>query len=235
MHLDVVDLKRFYARPLGEAARSMILRRIQALWPSARGLDMAGIGYAAPYLEPYRDSARRIVAAMPGRQGAEHWPEDGRGCACLVEETALPFRDSAFDRVIVAHGLEESDSLRLSLREVWRICSGEARAIIIVPSRVSLWSMSAASPFGHGRPFTRLQLSRLLREAGFEPTAWARALYAPPLDWSVVARSATGWEMAGETLWHGLGGVILAEARKRAAVPPRGLGAPAFGIAPARA
>ncbi|MBA4800894.1 MAG: methyltransferase domain-containing protein [Euryhalocaulis sp.] len=234
MRLDVVDLKRFYDSPLGGMAHEMIARRIHALWPDARGLDMAGLGYAAPYLTPYLSSARRIVAAMPGPQGGEAWPEDGRCASALVEETALPFRDNAFDRVIVAHGLEESDALRAMLTEVWRISAGEGRVILIAPSRVSLWSLSDASPFGHGRPFTRIQLSRLLRDCGLEPMAWSRALYAPPRGWGVIARSAPGWEIIGDMLWPGLGGVILVEARKRVAIPPRG-SAPAFATAPARA
>lgn len=235
MRLDVVDLKRFYENPLGGMAQDMIARRIAALWPEARGLDLAGIGYAAPYLAPYRETARRVVAAMPGPQGAEAWPETGKRASCLIEETALPFRDNAFDRVIVAHGLEESDSLRAMLSEVWRISAGEGRVILIAPNRVSLWSLSGASPFGHGRPFTRIQLARLLRDCGLEPTAWAHALYAPPLNWSVVVKSAPGWELIGELLWPGLGGVILVEARKRVPAPPRGRASPVFVGAPARA
>ena len=69
MRLDVVDLRRFYDTPLGAAAQTMIARRIQALWPDARGLDMAGIGYATPFLDHYRGKARRVASAMPGAQG----------------------------------------------------------------------------------------------------------------------------------------------------------------------
>lgn len=235
MRRDVVDLKRFYASPMGKAAREVISRRIASLWPDARNLDMAGIGYAAPYLEPYRDTARRVAAAMPAEQGADYWPASGRCAACLVEEAALPFRDASFDRVIVAHGLEESDALRAMLTEIWRVCAGEARIILVAPNRVGLWALSDKTPFGHGRPFTRIQLARLLRDGGFEPQAWSHTLYTPPMGWGPVVKSASGFEAAGELLLPGLGGVILVEARKRVQVPPRGLRAPAYAPAAARA
>ncbi|HET7409747.1 MAG TPA: methyltransferase domain-containing protein, partial [Paracoccaceae bacterium] len=235
MRRDVVDLKRFYDSPMGQSAREVISRRIRSLWPDARNLDMAGIGYAGPYLAPYRDNARRLIAAMPAEQGAECWPETGPCASCLVEEAALPFRDASFDRVIVAHGLEESDALRAMLAEIWRICAGEARIILIAPNRVGLWALSDSSPFGHGRPFTRIQLARLLRDGGFEPQAWSHTLYTPPARWGAVVKSAAGFEAVGELLLPGLGGVILVEARKRVPAPPRGLRAPAYTPAAAAA
>ena len=101
MRLDVVQLGRFYASPLGRAARAMIQRRLAALWPDARGLDMLALGYGAAFMEPYRATARRVVAAMPAPQGVEIWPGDGRAAAALVEETSLPFREAVFDRAAV--------------------------------------------------------------------------------------------------------------------------------------
>ncbi len=233
MRLDVVDLKRFYDSDLGAAASAMIRRRILALWPHAKGLDVAGIGYAGPYLEPYLPDARRVALAMPGQQGALPWPEAGVTRACLTEEFALPFRDACIDRALLVHALEESDSLAALLDETWRVCAGQGRIIVVAPSRASLWSLSDASPFGHGRPYSRSQLARLLRRHGFEPTAWAHALYAPPLRWRAIAKSMEAWEFMGEWLWPGFGGVILAEARKQVLVDPGGRTAPALARAAA--
>lgn len=228
MRLDVVDLKRFYDSPLGEAARAMIARRVAALWPHLNGLDVAGIGYAGPYLEAYREGARRVALAMPDQQGAEPWPADRPRAACLAEEGAMPFRDNSFDRALLVHALEESDSLASLLDETWRVCAGQGRIIVVAPSRASLWSLSDASPFGHGRPFSRSQLARLLRRHGFEPTAWSHAIYAPPLRWRAIAKSIEAWEFMGEWLWPGFGGVILAEAKKRVLAEPPGKTAPAL-------
>jgi hypothetical protein len=81
------------------------------------------------------------------------------------------------------------------------------------------------TPFGHGRPFTRRQLERLVRSAGLEPTAWSQTLYVPPwgplLGWPTASsRSARPW-------LPGAAGVILLEATRQAyarASPRRGRG-----------
>ena len=68
MRVDVLALQRFYASPLGEAAQRAAARRLASLWPHADGLDVLGIGYAAPYLERFRPSARRVVALFAAMQ-----------------------------------------------------------------------------------------------------------------------------------------------------------------------
>ena len=95
------------------------------------------------------------------------------------------------------------------------------RMILAVTSRRGLWANAENSPFGHGRPFSRRQLERLVREAELEPLGWTRALYAPPLTWA--ARWADGFEQAGPVLWSSFAGVILMEAAKQTfALRPRG-------------
>jgi hypothetical protein len=69
------------------------------------------------------------------------------------------------------------------LREVWRVTAPEGRVIAIAANRTGLWARTDSTPFGHGRPYSRSQLAALLRDAMFEPTASARALYAPPWSW----------------------------------------------------
>ncbi len=214
MRQDVVELTKFYASPLGQVAHAMIARRLEPLWGDAKGLDVLGLGYATPFLERYRGSARRVVAAMPAAQGVERWPGAGRACAALVEEDTLAFRDAVFDRVLLVHMLEEAESLAGVLREVWRVTSPEARVVIVASNRRGLWSRMETSPYGHGRSFTRGQLTRVLNDALFTPCAWSRALYAPPVQWRSVLSSADAWEKAGERLWPRLGGAILVEATK---------------------
>jgi len=215
MRVDVLALQRFYASPLGEAARAMAGRRLEALWPHADGLDVLGIGYATPYLERLRPGARRVAMMMPVAQGAEPWPSRTGGLTVLADETRLPFMDSLFDRVLVIHALEEADAVRPLLREIWRVMAPEGRLVVVAANRWSLWAQSDSTPFGHGRPFSRRQLSALLAEAMFEPIASARALYAPPVAWPPMTRAADAFERVGETIWPALGGLVLMEAAKR--------------------
>ncbi len=215
MRVDILALQRFYAAPTGAAALRMAGRRVAALWPHADGLDVLGVGYAAPYLERYRPGARRVTAAMPAQQGAESWPADGPGLVALYDDGRLPFVDAIFDRVLIVHGLEEAESAPGLLREIWRVMAPEGRLVAITANRWSLWAQSDATPFGHGRPFSRRQLAQLLADALFEPVASARALYAPPVRWASAVRAADAFEAVGEALWPAFGGLVLIEAVKR--------------------
>src|SRR2546423_1234041 len=76
----------------------------------------------------------------------------------------------------------------------------------------NLWPEVQTSPFGHGRPFSRMELEGLLKDGLFEPGRWHRALYAPPF--KMVTRSGTGWEKVGSRLFSGVGGVHVVEAAK---------------------
>lgn len=215
MRVDVLALQRFYASPLGDAVRRMASRRLAALWPQSDGLDVLGVGYPTPYLGRFQQGSRRVVAMMPGEQGAEHWPTSERCLTVLSDEVRLPFMDSVFDRVLVVHALEESESVRPLLREIWRVMAPEGRLVVIAANRWSLWAQSDATPLGHGRPYSRAQLALLLSDAMFSPVASARALYAPPMNWSPVVKAAEAFERVGEVIWPAQGGLVLMEAVKR--------------------
>ena len=223
MRTDALEIERFYRTRRGQAAREMTLRRLKALWGEAKGLDMLGYGFAGPFLAPWAETARRTVAYMPAAQGAVPWPERSAGKAALGDETRMPFAEALFDRVILVHALEEAEDLRRLLREVWRVLAPEGRIAVVVAHRAGLWSRADSTPFGHGRPFSRAQLTRLLSDALFEPTAWSRALYAPPWRFTCGERAADGFEAMGENLFPAFGGLILAEAVKHVgAVRPGG-------------
>ena len=213
MRRDVLELREFYASRLGYAAHEMVARKAWEAWGDCTGLDLLGLGYTTPYLEMWRKTARRAVAAMPAQQGVEVWPADARPAACLVDEAASPLPNALFDRVLVVHGLEESDDPEAFLREVWRVLAPSGRVIIGAASRMGLWSRTEATPFGHGRPFTRRQLEQLVRSAELEPTAWSRALYVPPA--RMFTPWADVWEQAGSRLWPPFAGLILLEAVKQ--------------------
>lgn len=229
MRRNVLDLREFYATPLGGAAHAMIAAKVEQAWGAARNLDVLGLGYATPYLDLLEGGPRRLVAAMPAAQGAEVWPSAGPPKVCLVHEARLPFRNALFDRILLVHALEESDDPLAVLREAWRVLAPSGRIIVVAANRRGPWSNAETTPFGHGRPYARSQLESLIREAELEPTAWSRALYLPP--WTWTARWAEAFEQTGAWAWPMLSGVILLEAVKQTfAVTPRGSGArtPAF-------
>jgi SAM-dependent methyltransferase len=221
MRRDVLQLRDFYATPLGAATRAVVARKLAEAWGDTRGLDVLGLGYATPYLEDFRRDARRVVATMPAAQGVERWPGQGRTLVCLGDETALPFVNALFDRVLLIHTLEETDDPLSLMREAWRVLAPAGRLIVVAASRRGFWSDAESTPFGHGRPFTRRQLETLVREAELEPIAWSRALFAPPFQWA--ASWVESLEPIGARLWPALSGLIMLEAVKQTfAVKPKG-------------
>src|SRR2546426_1450423 len=138
MSLDVVDLRNFYAQPLGIVARRFVGRGVRSRWNDVRGLRVVGIGYPTPYLGLFREEAERCLAFMPAAQGVVKWPSARPALAALVEENEMPLTDAAVDRVLLVHALEMSDDPMALLREVWRVLSPNGRLLAIVPNRRGL-------------------------------------------------------------------------------------------------
>ena len=225
MHLDVGDLQSFYDGQTGRIARRLITERLREVWPNVRGLSVLGLGFATPYLRQFQTEAERVLALMPAQQGVINWPGQAANLTALTDETKLPLPDSSIDRVIVAHVLETSETLRPLLRQVWRILTPSGRLVVIAPNRTSLWAQVETTPFGHGRPFTRAQLNRLLSEAMFTPTAATTCLHMPPFGTAYIVRTGERWERWGKQLWPQLAGIHLTEAAKEvvALAPDRGV------------
>ncbi len=219
MYLDVAELRAFYSRPLGQTVRRLIGHRIRARWRHAHNQTLIGLGYAAPYLGAYRDQAARFAAMMPAAQGALVWPREGPTHCVLVDETTLPLADNSVDRLLAVHCLEGADGTRQLLREMWRILTPEGRLLLIVPNRRSVWARIDSTPFGHGRPYSRGQLERLLGDAMFSPVDWGWALHVPPVDRHIVLNSAIAFERLGARVWPGIAGIIIVEASKELVAP----------------
>jgi len=225
MHLDVNELRTFYDGHLGQIARRLIRQRLREVWPSVRGQAVLGLGYATPYLRPFQSEAGRVIALMPAQQGVAHWPTGASNLTALTDESFLPLPDSSIDRVIVALMLETSEAMRPFLRQIWRVLTPSGRLVVIAPNRTSLWAQFETTPFGHGTPFSRSQLSRLLSDAMFSPTAATTCLHMPPFGSQYLLRTGARWESWGQKIWPQLAGVHLAEATKEvmALAPDRGL------------
>jgi SAM-dependent methyltransferase len=223
MTLDVVDLRNFYAQRLGTVARRVIGRGIRGRWNNTHALRMLGIGYSTPYLGLFREEAERCLAFMPASQGAVKWPSAKPTLAALVEETDLPLPDASVDRVLLVHALEMSHDAPALLREIWRVLAAGGRLMAVVPNRRGLWARMDTTPFGQGRPYSRSQITALLRDTWFTPTSWGEALYVPPISRGWFLRSAVAWERAGATISAPFAGVHIVEATKQVyrAIPAR--------------
>lgn len=213
--MDIVDLREYYGSRLGLATRRMLAARLR---PRLAGLGHAkimGLGYAMPYLEDACDGAEARIAFMMARQGVFRWPDDGAVQSALVDECDLPLLESVVDVALLVHALELTDSPSDLLKEIWRTLAPQGKLLLVIPNRRGVWARFDSSPFGHGQPFSRPQLSRLLREAQFSVVSWSGALYFPPSGSGAVLSAAAWIEGLGSRLMPALSGVIIVEAVKQ--------------------
>jgi SAM-dependent methyltransferase len=212
---DVVDLRDFYGASLGQSAQRLIRRQVRALWPDVTGQRVLGLGFATPYLRVFLNEAERVIAAMPASQGVLPWPPEGPGLVALVDETDLPLPDRSIDRLLMVHALEATEQVRALMREAWRVLADGGRMMVVVPNRRGIWARLERTPFGNGRPYTRGQLTRTLRDNMFTPVGHASALFLPPTTSRMMLRSANAFEQLGRRWFETFGGVIIVEAAKQ--------------------
>lgn len=181
MRPDVSELNEFYATPIGGVARRLLAHRIRSAWNNVSGETLLGIGYAAPFMRQFRSEARRQLLCMPEEQGAVRWPREGPVCSFLGSDGDLPLPPSSIDRILAVHCLEHSGGVAPLLREFWRVLTPEGRLMLVVPNRRGVWARMDSTPFGHGRPYSRGQVERLLSDCLYAQTGCWPALFMPPV------------------------------------------------------
>jgi SAM-dependent methyltransferase len=213
MHLDVVDLRDFYAAPVG----LMVARQLGPVVASLARVDAAtrvlGFGFATPYLG--MQGAERVIAFMPAAQGVIDWPAGSASATALVEEDSLPLPDSSIDLVVAVHALEMSQHPQALMAELRRVLTSGGRLILVVPNRQGPWASTDLSPFGFGQPYSRGQLRSLFAQAGFEAETWTTGLHMAPASWRPLLGAARALDKIGRMVWPAFAGVIVVAAAKR--------------------
>ncbi len=215
MSNDIVDLRSFYASLLGRLAERSIAMALSAVWAKLPSERLVGLGYVLPWLDRFGADAERVFAFMPATQGAVNWPAGGPSATVLVFDEELPLVDACIDRVVLVHALEHTENPHETLKEIWRVLAPGGRLIVVVPNRRGVWARFEHTPFGTGRPFSRGQLTQILRETNFTPSCWTDALHFPPSRRRFVLRLHRLLERTGRRFWPIFSGVIVVEAQKR--------------------
>ena len=194
---------------------------------NARFVERGDIGKQFAAL--FRGDAERVLAVMPSWQGVLRWPDsDGSGgLVALADENVLPFPDRSMDRVLMVHCLEGTAQVQTVLRECWRVLADGGRLIVVVPNRRGLWARAESAPFAQGRPFSRTQITRMLRDSLFAPVATTTALFLPPVWWGLFRGWAATLDDIGARFFPTIAGVVIVEAEKQIYALP-------FDAAPAR-
>lgn len=213
--MDVVELREFYRKPLGQMAAKSLATELTPLLAAKPGQVVLGLGYALPYLETANPPDTLNFSFMLARQGVIHWPEPDASRSALVDEDQLPLLESVVDVALVIHGLEFADAPQDMLSEVWRVLSPQGRLVLVVPNRRGLWAASESTPFGHGQPFSRGQILSLLKEAKFLALRWQAALFAPPVARKSLMASGPALDVIGKRALPRFSGVTIIEAQKQ--------------------
>ncbi|MEX0299334.1 MAG: class I SAM-dependent methyltransferase [Kordiimonas sp.] len=220
MRPDVLSIHRFYESPLGQKAAGVIGERMLGFLPRMSGMTTVGLGYALPFLDLYSaeetgDVTTRTLAFMPDRQGVCHWPSMENCRSSLVDPFHLPLADSSVDRLLLVHALEHAHKPTHMLREVWRVLAPGGQVLVIVPNRLRTWSAAEATPFGHGKPYSKGQLFRLMTDQMLPPDDWCTVLMLPPFQWRGAPRFMNMGERVIRKLGNNLGGALIVCARKQ--------------------
>ena len=219
MWVDVIDLRDFYAKPLGRLVRRVLCLQLRTVWPDLAGQRVLGVGFATPFLGQFKGEAERVLAVMPPAQGIMHWPTGESGLVALAEDDSLPFPDRSMARILLVHALESSSRFRELLRECWRVLADGGRLIVVTPNRRGLWARIENSPFAQGRPYSTGQLDRLLRDMQFAPVKKTTALYFPPIWWPLFVPWTLGVERIGRRFFPTFAGAHIVEATKQIYAP----------------
>ncbi|MBG1233712.1 class I SAM-dependent methyltransferase [Aestuariivirga litoralis] len=206
--MNIVDIAEFYSHPLGRVTQGVLAAKLKPAVVVPADQLVLGLGYASPYIQGHE----RALSFMMARAGVIHWPEQGKVRSALVDELDLPLGDNVVDVALLVHALEFAESAEELMEEVWRVLSPQGRLIVVVPNRRGFWSVSDASPFGQGQPFSTNQLMTLLKAAQFSLKRVDYSLIAPP--WLGLPLMK-GLEPLGRTGIGRMGGVIVIEAVKQ--------------------
>jgi len=226
---DIIDLRTFYAGPLGRLARRLIARRLRHIWPNVAGLRLLGVGFTTPFLGLFQEEAERVLAVMPAGQGAMRWPQDAPNLVMLAEEHSLPLPDRSIDRLLLVHCLEGSPPLRPFMRECWRVLADGGRLTVVVANRNGLWARVESQPFAQGLPYSKGQITRLLRDNLFVPLQTHGVLFLPPVWWRLFGAWAATLESLGTRWFPTFAGLWMVEAEKQIYAAPFD-GLPARGL-----
>lgn len=219
MYVDVETLNSFYKTDIGFRVSETLKLELDSRNLFCRKALVASFGYSLPYLPKFLSLNHQIFVFMPARQGIFEWSENKNCCKLLMEDYIFPLKNNIIDDFLLIHMLEFSQNAELMLKEIWRVLKPEGRLIIIVPNRKGIWSFYEHTPFGHGVPYSRMQLQNLLKKTNFTLENLQESLYFFPKKNKVLHLLSRFHMSLSTTQFDYFGGVLLVEAKKNVYKP----------------
>ena len=218
---EIARLDQFYHSEMGHLVSYFLRKQIQPQLRLDSTIDRLGFGYPFMLLPKMT-----LPVLVPSEMGAlAYGPSDGVMTASIHSD-AWPIASDSMNQIIICHGLEYCHDGEACLSEANRVLASAGEVVLIVPNRRSLWVRDERTPLGHGRPFSKSQITKLFTKTGFTVTKIGRALFAPPVAMRAPKRVARAIDHLGHYGWGLFGGVMVIRATKRRyAKKPKGRGA----------
>ena len=195
MFSNIGELQSFYHTRAGILIRRLVKGRLRALIEPLIGRETCvGLGFCTPYLDIFQNEKNMVLNLMPSSRGHQIWPDqrNQKNKTASVLSTELPLPSNSVDCVFLMHFLEYAEYPEAALQEIWRVLKSTGHLVLVVPNRSSIWARCDWSPFGHGRPFSTLQLRRLLQECLFVWEKDTPTLFFPPVRWRLKPTKGLG-------------------------------------------
>jgi hypothetical protein len=154
-------MSTFYHTPLGLLVLRLLRREIRAVFADTR-LPMKVVGAPAVLLPK----------AQP-----------------LSADAISTLKEGRIQRLVMLHTLEHVADPILFLQACYEALQAEGVMVLLVPNRLHRWSRSH-TPFGDGKPFTRMQIESILQQTPWRIVSMKQALRLPPVALRIFVRAA---------------------------------------------
>ena len=220
MEHDLLNILYFYRSYLGTVTKRIIAKQINQFWQSAPN-SLFGIGYTDTFLDDFHKAGSQCTAMMPmtmggyARNGLENYT------TVLVNDICLPLKKESIKNILCIHMLEHTPHPELFLQEVYNVMAPEGEMILIIPNRHGSWSQADTTPFGNGRPFSRNQIQKMLKNTGFVILNHSHNLFITPNSSKLSLYNSAIIENIGKLFLPRYSGIHIIRVLKRIYVPPR--------------
>lgn len=217
MLYDVGKINTFYNHSHGQIVAKLLREELSNIWEPSKTTSNLAVGF------PFYFFPEDIICPvlMPVEIGGIAWAHNQEIYTAIIDSNSWPLESDSIDCIFISHALEFITDHHSFLMEAGRVLKSAGKLILMVPHRRGLWLRTETTPFGHGTPFSKGQIFRLLKNTGLNPEKCTRSLFLPPFAYKLPEALSNQIEIVGEHLLQLLGGVLIVEATKMVYAEPK--------------
>ena len=217
MLYDVGKINTFYNHSHGQIVAKLLREELSNIWEPSKTTSNLAVGF------PFYFFPEDIICPvlMPVEIGGIAWAHNQEIYTAIIDSNSWPLESDSIDCIFISHALEFITDHHSFLMEAGRVLKSAGKLILLVPHRRGLWLRTETTPFGHGTPFSKGQIFRLLKNTGLNPEKCTRSLFLPPFAYKLPEALSNQIEIVGEHLLQLLGGVLIVEATKMVYAEPK--------------